>query len=261
MLTPSRDLAVQKMEESFMLLSQQSWGVRFWAAALFIAAAFILPQKAFGTITLSEDFDGGSLDTANSTASGTTVTLVPRDQPRLATDRPGGGRWPSGPMGVQGLTVQFRLPSPLAGLECQDRFVYSYDNVNWQYFDNGTINGSEYDFSNNSAFTQNTVYVAIMFPYPTWKTDAFVASIKSNSYVQPTASSDANLIIGHTPGTAGGDANGLHYLDDMGRTVPSLPIYGFQVTDSNATGTKSKIVLQAGNHSGEPLSAYVLEGW
>ncbi len=99
-----------------------------------------------------------------------------------------------------------------------------------------------------------------MFPYPTWKTDAFVASVKSSPYVQRTASGDANLIIGHTRGTVGGDSNGFHYLDDCGRTVPSLPIYGFKVTDTSATGPKTRIVVDAGNHSGEPLSGYVLEG-
>ncbi len=235
-------------------------GMWLWCASILLAG-LALPDRALATITLSEDFDGASLNTNASSASGSTVTLVPRYTAPLSSYGP--TWWWSLAFradGVQGLTVQFRLPAPLADLESQDRFVYSYDNVNWQYFDNGAVNGSEYDFSNNSPFTQNTVYVAIMFPYPTSKTDAFVASVKSNPYVQPTASSDANLMIGHTPGTAGGDSNGLHYLDDMGRTVPSLPIYGFQVTDSNASGTKTKMVVQAGNHSGEPLSGYVLEG-
>ncbi len=235
--------------------------VTFFAAALLIMTLFGVAQKAPAAITLTENFDAGSLDTNSSYVSGTTVTLIPR---KTSPGTYGPNWWWSLTFradGVLGLTPQFRIPQPLCGLEDWDRFVYSYDNVNWQYFDNGTTNGgAEYDFSNNAAFTQNTVYVSIMFAYPTWKTDGFVASVKGTPYVKPTLSADANLIIGHTPGTVGGDANGVHYLDDMGRTVPSLPLYGFKITDSNATGTKTKIIVDCGNHSGEPLSAYVMEG-
>jgi hypothetical protein len=161
---------------------------------------------------------------------------------------------------VQGIAPQFRVIPPLAGLKSAHRLVYSYDNVNWQYFNNGSLSGGYYNFSNNSAFTQNQVYVAIMPQYPTSKTDAFVASVKNNPCVHPTVSSDSNLAIGHTPGTAGGNYYGQPYYDELGRTVPSLPLYGFKVTDGAATGPKTKIILPAGTHRGEPLSQYVLEG-
>jgi hypothetical protein len=104
------------------------------------------------------------------------------------------------------------------------------------------------------------VYVAQAFPYPTWQTDEYVAAIKTNPFIFRTASGDANLVVGHTHGTAGKDASGHLYYDDLGRTIPSLPLYGFGITDANATGHKAHIVIQCGNHSCETQDHYTMEG-
>jgi hypothetical protein len=226
---------------------------RLLAAAAIVAALSCRPAAA--AITLSEEFDGGSLNVPLSPVTGATVTLDPR---KTSPGTYGPNWWWAlyfQADGVQGVKPAFNIPSPLAGLKPGHRLVYSYDNANWQYFDNGSISGSVYYFSNNAVFTQNRVYVAIMLPYPVSKTTSFVASVKSSPYVFPTATGDANLVLGHTLGTAGGG-----YIDDMGRPVPSLPIYGFEVTDRSITGAKTKIVLESGNHSSESLSQYVLEG-
>lgn len=237
---------------------------RHWIIICAIIAAasvpFVFGGAAGAAIVLSQNFDSGSLDVAGSSVVTTTVTLDPR---KTSPGTYGPNWWWSlyfRADGVQGLTPQFRIPYPIAGLRAAHRLVYSYDNVTWQYFNNGSVTGSGtsavYNFSNSAAFTQNQVYVAIMPPYPISKTEALVASVKGSPYVRPTISGDANLVIGHTLGTAGGGG----YVDDLGRSVPALPVYGFKVTDSTITIPKTKIVVEAGNHSAESLSQYVLEG-
>jgi hypothetical protein len=202
-------------------------------------------------ISLSQDFDSGSLDVAHSTAVDTTVNLVGRTT------------WPSGiygsyyrwvyfkASGVTGVTPQFNIDSGsfLGGLG-QHRYVYSYDQTNWQFFDRGYISGSSYRFQNNSPFTQNEVYVAYSLPYPLWRTDQHMARVAASPFVSPTASGSAGLVIGRS---AGG-------IDDTGRTVSPHDIYGYRITDPAVSGGKLKVMLAGGNHSCETMGNHALEG-
>ena len=70
-------------------------------------------------------------------------------------------------------------------------------------------------------------------------------SLKQYSYVQPTASGDENFSIATTLGSTTGK------LDFFGRAVPQHDILAYKITNEAATGPKTKVVLMAGNHSGE----------
>ena len=226
--------------------------------ALWLLALAIACGAASGQVALFQDFDSGSLDVAGSaidlsSPSAPVITLDPRNT------------WATYPSywwwahfraeGLQGATPTFRIPQQTSGLTAQHRWLYSYDQTNWAYFDHGSVSSGVYQFSNNAAFAQDSVYVAVMLPYPVSRTDAYVASIKTSPYVRPTASADADLIIGRTLGTAGGN-----YYDELGRGVPSQNLYGFKITDVATGGPKTKIVVMVGNHSGEMLSHFPVEG-
>ncbi len=245
----------------------------FAAACLLLASA---AASARATIVLNEDFDGGCLNVPN-------CVIDPGDANTEPTITLAGRyNWPQDPNqwawlmfyadGVGTKKPTFKIKTNIIEgtlyPETPARLVYSYDQLTWYFFDNGDNDGNFYTFSSNSRFTSNRVYVALGLPYPTWRTAQFIASIKSNPYVRPTPTGDANFIIGHTPGTGGRDpngnlyvdANGNPYRDDMGRIVPSLPVYGFQITDFSVAGPKTRIVIQSGNHGAEHWAHYALEG-
>jgi hypothetical protein len=231
---------------------------------LILAAAGLAPAPAQAAITLVQDFDNGNLDVVNShvdlsNPSAPAITIACR------------ANWTTEPTtwgwmyfyadGVSGTAPVFRINSNYVYVTNDHRYVYSYDQQTWYYFDNGVIDSSSYyNWSNNAPFTQNRVYVAANIPYHTWQVSQYVASMITNPYVFRTASGDANYAVGYTRGTAGRDTNGNLYYDDLGRTIPSLPLYGFAITDSNSTVHKAHIVIQAGNHACESEGNYELEG-
>ena len=210
-----------------------------------------MPAVAAFGIGLSQDFDSGSLDVASSTVLGTTVHLVGRNT-WTASSYANRCRWVYfRASDVAGLTPDFRI-SATAFLDslADHRFVYSYDRTNWQFFDTGLVSSDVYSFGNHGPFTQDDVYVAYSLPYPVSRTRNYVNSIAASPYVLPTASGGGNLVIGQS---AGG-------VDDSGRTILPHDLVGLKITNPAATGPKTKVLLAAGNHSGEPVGNYVLEG-
>ena len=202
-------------------------------------------------ISLSQDFDSGSLDVVHSTTTDTTVNLVGR---KTWTDfgYQNYYRWVYfKASGVNGVAPQFNIDSlSFLGSLGQHRYVYSYDQTNWQFFDSGYFSGNSYRFGNSSPFTQNEVYVAYSLPYPLWRTDQHMARVATSRFVSSTASGSSNLVIGRS---AGG-------VDDSGRTVSPHDIYGYRITDSAASGSKLKVMLTGGNHSCETMGNHALEG-
>ena len=220
------------------------------AGLFFLAAA---TSTASAQITLDQDFDSGSLNVPATTISysdpnSPLITLAIRNTGRRVHPRTSFRA-----AGVLGLTPSFRVDSHRQPEG--HRHVYSYDFENWHFFDNGDIGSTWATFSHNTPFTQDSVYIAHVLPYPMWKTDEFVASIRSNPWVRATLSGDANLIVGRTLGTDGGG-----YLDDAGRYVPAQNLYGFRITDLAATGPKTKVVINGGTHPAENTGNYAVEG-
>ncbi len=227
-----------------------------------VAAALLLgipspTARAADAIRLDQAFDSGSLDTQSSSVELQDQRLRVTIAPRRTWDN---RHWwvHFRIRGVQGKTPEFRAPVarsfyPING---NHRYVFSYDQQTWHYFDRARIEGSQYVFSHDRPFRHDTAYVAFGLPYPMSRVAEYTEAIRSRSYVFPTASADRKLVIGWTPGTAGGG-----YVDDRGRAVESQPLFGYQITDApDGSREKTTIVVIGGNHSGETLDGYILEG-
>ncbi len=219
-------------------------GLACAAAALLLAG----PSTTSAAITLEWDFDHGALDEATTTITDTVVTLGPRDDIYYsrwiyvkATD-------------VLGLNPEFRISDAYpAGstLSNYHRYVYSYDQQTWQFFDNGVNTGGYYRFSNNAPFTQNVVWLAYGLPYPLAATIEHTNQVAASPWVSPTPSADASFVIGlSNDGT----------LTDKGRPVPQHEIYGYKISDPSATGSKQVVVLTTGNHPNETTGTYTFQG-
>jgi hypothetical protein len=220
------------------------------AGAVVAAALGFAHRGALAQVTLSQDFDSGSLNVPLSTISGNAITLVGR---RTWTSSPNSWRWINfRASGVNGLAPAFRITSSnFLGSLSGHRFVWSYDQQDWSFFDSGSTSGGFYNFSNAQPFAQDDVYVAYHFPYPVSRTAAHTMQVASSPHVTPAASTGGDFIIGQG---AGG-------IDDTGRTIPPQNLYAYRVTDSAASHlAKKKVVLAGGNHSGEPMGNFILEG-
>jgi len=216
--------------------------------ALLILALLTSPAEA---IQLSQDFDSGSLDVPASTISGLDVNLVGRKNWTQAGYNYRYRWFYFRASDVAGLSPTFSISTwYFLGDLPGHRFVYSYDQENWSFFDYGVISSSTYQFYNAAAFTENDVYIAYSLPYPFLRTQEHMARVAASPFVSPTASGGGSLIVGRS---AGG-------VDDSGRPVEAHDLYGYRITDATAMGPKRKVVLAGGNHSCEPLGNPVLEG-
>ncbi|GJM25099.1 MAG: hypothetical protein DHS20C16_15140 [Phycisphaerae bacterium] len=217
-----------------------------WLIAILVV--LLSAGQSFGQITLEWDFDHGALDAAQTTITPTLITLGPRRDIYIS-------RWIyCKATGVQGLNPTFRIPNDhVAGYSLGDghRYVYSYDQQTWHFFDNGENDAGYYSFSNNAPFTQDTMWFAYGLPYPWEATEQHMATVSTSPYVSPTPSADANFILGYSnDGT----------LTDLGRAVPQLPMYGYLISDASAPGPKSVVVLTTGNHPNENTGHITFEG-
>lgn len=214
-----------------------------------IGRAFAQVRDTFGELELDMNFDSGSLDLANTTVNGDIVSLAGRDNYN-------GGRWKwiyFRAKNVVGRQLDFEIGDNFASGSSRisnHKFVYSYDQQSWHFFDNGGLSGGKYRFSNNAPFSQNTVYIAYGLPYPLQMAVDLVDQAKQSQWASPTSSADANFVIGQT---AGG-------TDDLGRAIGPHDLYGFKITDSSASGPKQKVVLVAGVHSNETPGNHTLHG-
>ena len=229
------------------------------AAALLIAAASAAPVTV--AITLDAEFDSGSLCLVASSAcddagvassvSGNTVALVGRDS--FNNDQ---WKWMYfRATGVGGQQVVFEIGDDFAtgGSSLNNhRMVYSYDAVSWAFFDENfrTPTANKFTFYNNTAFSQDVVYVAYGPPYPYQRVVDHTNAVAVSPWVSPTASGFGTLIIGQSPGG----------VDDIGRTISPKNLYGYKITDADYDGPKAKIVVLSGVHANETLGNFTLEG-
>ena len=222
--------------------------------ACVVAAATLLPvAMAGGAWTFRQDFDSGSLNVAATAVSGGLVTLEPR---RFASPEWAGDHWWMyfQASGVNGATPTFRVPAMemFQPFQSGHRFVYSYDRVNWSFFDSGEYgyNQQYYVFSNAAPFSADDVYIAYGLPYPTSSVSAHTERLRASPFVAPTTSGDGRCVLGRT---AGGS-------DDLGRAIPPQDIYAYRISDFTVEGPKKRVVLTAGNHSGETTGNWALQG-
>ncbi len=226
-----------------------------------ISIATLPSQEASSAITLAEDFETGSLDLIASSVTGTSIDLVPYrwttytnlSQTITSADNLHWW-WATKVGGVSGLTPDFSIDdSNEWGGDYSTGYspVWSYDQQNWEFFDNGPFNNS-LTFSNDSSFTQSDVYVSYTLPYTPSMAGAHTASIASHPHVHPTGSANSQLIIGQTP---------TGHTDFRGNAVTGAQdLYGYQITDISEPGVKEKVVLLGGNHAAEHSGNFALQG-
>ncbi|WP_428387366.1 M14 family zinc carboxypeptidase [Mucisphaera sp.] len=216
-------------------------------------AATLALTAASHAITLDADFDHGSLESWSVT--GSTVSLVGRD------NYYGGDRWRwlhFKASDVQSVRPDFRISSNFAGGASRldgHSMVYSYDQENWHYFDNGfRSRGGGYTFFNDNPFTQNDVYVAYAFPYSYGRSQAHSQKVLESPWAEPTLSADENGVLGLSPGG----------IDDLGRTINPREIYAYRITNPATDSRrvpKKKIVVMTGMHAGETLGRLTYEAF
>jgi len=219
-----------------------------WSLALLALLALVRPA---GAIVLSQDFDSGSLNVAASTVDGSAVHLVGRrtwTQSGYSTDY----RWVYfKASGVAGLRPDFDISrSKFLGNLRDHRYLYSYDQTEWHYFDYGHAATEAYYFHNNQPFTQDEVYIAYSLPYPLSRTQAHVAAVAQSPFVAPTISGGDGFVVGRT---AGGK-------DDLDRIIAPNDLYGFKINDPSSSHEKKKVLLAGGNHPCETPGSHALEG-
>ncbi|MFW6058302.1 MAG: M14-type cytosolic carboxypeptidase, partial [Persicimonas sp.] len=229
---------------------QPGWdAVRYGRLGESIGRAFALARGSFGDVELDMNFDSGSIDLANTTIDGDTVALAGRDNYNS-----GSWKWVYfRARNVAGRQLDFELGDNFASGSdklTDHKFVYSYDGQTWHFFDNGDLSGGKYRFSNDTAFSQNEVFISYGLPYPYEEAVDLVAAASGSQWVSPTTSADSDLVIGQT---AGG-------TDDLGRDIGPHDLFGFEITDTSAGGPKTKVVLVGGVHANETNGSHTLHG-
>jgi len=211
-----------------------------------------------GPMIITDDFDNGSI-----LHSKISLSYADSSKPNmdLESRRVADCRWIHfRATGVKNRIPSFKLLMNYSGVGAHNnghKYLYSYDKKTFTFMDNGKITGSYYYFSNDSAFTKDTVYIAYSYPFPYSRTVEQIEKIKSSKWVFPTNSSDSNLIYDKSLGTEKGN---YPSTSEPGRFVPPLNYYGFKITDTSSVEDKKYVLLMSGNHSSEVTGQYVLEG-
>jgi hypothetical protein len=243
------------------------------------AASVALAPAARAAITLDANFDSGSLKSYS--VSRDAVNLIGRDSYAFNNHQLGSGDWRwiyFKATGVQGQNLTFSISGEFAGddtnyppspsnHELKDHeMVYSYDNVNWNFFPHANnqllnietpdTNGANdiFKFGLGQPFMQDTVYVAYALPYQYSRTVALTQQVLNSPWGMPTASAHGNAdgIIGQSP--AG--------VDDIGRSIPALNLYAYRITNpaTDSTTPKHKVMIATVQHAAETLGIHTYEG-
>lgn len=220
-----------------------------------LSAISIAATSASAQLTLNANFDHASLKsyTVTGVAATPTVNLVGRD------NYFGSGQWRwmyFNAANVLNTRPTFSISDNFAGGGSalnSHAMVYSYDAVNWNFFDQNARAGGRYTFSNATQFTSNSVYVAYAVPYSYGKSVQHTQDVLASEWATPTVSGTAQGVIGQS---AGG-------TDDMGRAVSPRNIYAYRITNpasDSPTRAKKKVVISTGMHAGETLGTHTYQG-
>ena len=213
----------------------------------------LLAQAAVGAeyIELDANFDQGSLAVDQSAVAGDDVSLAGRDN-----FYPGRWKWLYFSVdGVDGQRPTFRIGDnfALGGDNLQGHeMVYSYDKRNWRYFDHNAWRAKKgrFEFSNNRPFSAPKVHIAFGVPYPYQRVVRHTRRIASCRWVRPTNAGNGTLTLGET----------LVVSDDVGRRIPPLKLFAYEIGDFDSANRDFKVVLVSGVHANESPGNFVLEG-
>lgn len=221
------------------------------------------PTVSTSTITISSPTDRGTLDLPNCsvTPNGSTPTITVKN--RYFFEGANGARNCFFQVtGVNGMTPVFDCDKSNTEGTWAQKWKYSYTGLlgSWVDFDNFSSLSSPnvYRSSNNSAFTQDTVYVSMHYPWRVGYTLPWIQSLVASGFVSEPPSSAGNT---YQFGTRSATTNGA--TDGAGDTVAAQPLFSFRISSGGLAPDglpKRRVVLIGGVHCSEDTGNYVLKG-
>ena len=164
--------------------------------------------------------------------------------------------------GVNGMTPVFDCDKSNTEGTWAQKWKYSYTGLlgSWVDFDNFSSLSSPnvYRSSNNSAFTQNTVYVSMHYPWRVGYTLPWIQSLVASGFVSEPPSSAGNT---YQFAIRSATTNGA--TDGAGDTVAAQPLFSFRISSGGLAPDglpKRRVVLIGGVHCSEDTGNYVLKG-
>lgn len=209
--------------------------------------------------------DRGTVDLSLSsvTPNGSTPTITIRNRHAGDINTSGARFTYFSVTGVSGMTPVFDVErANMENANASAKFKWSYTGAmgSWVDFDTTTkvSTPNVYRSSNAAAFSQDTVYVAMNFPWPISYTDGWLANLSESLYVsEPPSSLGSGFVFGTRSATTNGSTAGV------GDVIPSQPMHSLMISSGGLApdGTaKRKMVLFSGMHAAEDVGNYVLQG-
>lgn len=199
-------------------------------------------------IHFDADFDMGSADVARCVAEDGVIRLVGRDR-HFPEHKPGWWKWLYVRVdGLAGMRPRFELSHRFEpGPDRLPRYtmLFSEDQSEWTAFSHHAVEGEVYLFEHDTQFAADSVWVAAGLPYPLSRVRSHTARLRGAELVRPTDSSNAELVLGRSPGGT----------DDLGRRIPPQDLYAYRI----GHGAR-RVVLMSGLHPNEGPGSLVLEG-
>jgi hypothetical protein len=119
----------------------------------------------------------------------------------------------------------------------------------WTKFDNNIIDITDYEFYHNTAFPAGEIFIMQL---PAYSFSRVQSKLSTWALADPRivdTPSTINFILGNSTARAA-----------LGnRIAPSLPFYGFKITNPSGFA-KNTMILTAGNHPSETTGRWMLEG-
>lgn len=213
-----------------------------------------------GGITLYNSVDRGTIDLSlcSITPNGSTP-LISTANRYIGDSNTSGSRMVFFHVtGVVGLTPYFDTINTEGYYAGPMLWSYTGELGGWQYFDNVSSPTAKYRSWNNSAFTQDTVYFAMDWPWRVGYTLPWIQSLESSGLISEPPSSSGNTYLFETrtatdnSATTGGDV------------IPAQPLYSFKIGNGDTLApdgnAKRKMVLFGGTHASEDVGNYALKG-
>lgn len=215
-------------------------------------AQFVPMWVEAGTPTFSSPADRGTLDLVNCSYVDNIFTFRSRWD---NTANSAGARFLFARIsGVLGMTPEIRLVRANLGITVAtaSRFVFSYDGITWIPFTNRSTTTAHYICSNDSAFVEDSVFVALWPAWPVGRTLPWIESLLGSGYVS------------NTPSTTGFVFNVRSAtVNEIGEPITATPLYAFKVGSSGLApdgSSKRNMVMMAGVHASEDVGNYSLKG-
>lgn len=229
---------------------------------------------------LREDYERSSVKLADSSITGAgdsaVISIRPRLQESEVTTSVFTWMEPSARVdGVNGFKPTFHY-TPHTGTggyygapwQSTRKAHFSYDRETWTPFDNTTVNtgSNRIEFSHNTAFTQDTVYVGRGRQWSVHQCGDWVADMASTySFFVPSAAA-----VAYTPTSAVSGYSAQSFIadeysdstDELGRTIQETPLYCAEINDTSLTpvggGAKRLAIIFGGVHAGEDHADFVM---